>query len=288
MTLKFLVPLAALAAFNALRFPDEEDKLPPYYRVMPHLITGYKTPDGKPIIISFQTPIDMAAKMVGLEIVGDLARQVLSGKKSIGDAAKELAGNMALAIPRQMWNLANVFFKAPIEAAMNENTFTGAPIVSEDIKDTPEGIRQRLNYILQQWFSPYGQYVRAARDIEPEKALGKWLLEGPADIKRAFGIREVDLEKETVGRFYDELDKLSGAYNVWKDKRDKGEQPKPFADLAKLRRLEAVARDFTDQWKVVSRIKADKTRTQEQKDKEVRERYKSMARRAQTLINPGK
>jgi hypothetical protein len=287
-TLKFLVPLAALAAFNALRFPEEEDKLPPYYRVMPHLITGYKTPDGKPIIVAFQTPVDQAAKMLGLEVVGDLARQVLSGKKKLDDAAKELAGNMALAIPRQMWNLANVFFKAPIEAAMNKNTFTGAPIVSEDIKDTPEGTRQRLNYMLQQWFSPYGQYVRAARDIEPEKALGKWLTEGPADIKRAFGIREVDLEREQISRFYDELDRLEGAYAVWKDKRDAGKQPGAFADMAKLKRLQAVARDFTDQWKVVSRIKADKTRTQEQKDKEVRERYKSMARRTQTVLNPGK
>lgn len=283
--LKFLLPLTALAAWNAVKFPEEEEKLPAYYRLTPHLITGYKTEDGKPIIISMQTPIDMAAKMVGLDVTADLARQVISGTKDIDAAAKELAVSVGLAIPRQMWNLFNVFPKSAIEAAMNKNTFTGAPIVSEDIKDTPEGVRARLNYVVQQWFTPYGTYTRAARDLdEPTKAFGEFAKQGPADIKRALGIREVDLEREALNRFYDKLEAMEGEYAVWKDKPNADKLKRSYEDYATLKWMRAASQNLSDQWKMVRAVKDNDSLPKAERDKRVRELYKSMAKMAETVM----
>jgi hypothetical protein len=285
---KFVVPLIALAAWNNFTQPEKEKKLPAYYRAMPHLVTGYETPDGKPIIIAFQTPLDQAAKMFGLEITGDLAAQVIRGDKSIDDAVKELGQHvMGGAQVDAFKDLLNPFIKSAIEVYANRKMYNDAPIVDEDIRDTPEGKAALRGYLVQQWLTPVGQYAKTAKELATEgipATLKEAVLKGPADLWRGLGRREVDVERESIGRFYDALDKLEGAYAVWKDKRDSGESPGAFKDLAKLRRLQAVARDFTPLWKVMDRIKVDKTRTQDERDMEVRKRLQSMARRVETVL----
>jgi hypothetical protein len=289
-TAKFVVPLIALAAWNNFAQEDKEKKLPDYYRVMPHLVTGYETPDGKPIVIAFQTPLDQAAKLFGLEITGDLAAQVIRGDKSIDDAVKELGEHVLGGAQVDAFkDLLNPFIKSAIEVYGNRRMYNDAPIVDEATRNTPEGKAELRSYLVQQWLTPVGQYARAAQEItKPQKAVKEFFAQGPADLKRAFGLREVDLEKETVNRFYDRLDKLEGAYAVWKDKRDKGQAPGAFTDVAEMKRLQAVARSLSDQWKLVERIRADKTRTQEEKDKGVRQRYIAIARRMQSALDSGK
>jgi len=247
--IKFVVPFAAMCLWNWSKFEDTEEKLPLYYRVMPHLITGYKTPDGRPVIVAFQTPADLAAQILGLEIVPDLARQVTSGKKTIDEAALELAKNAVGAVPEESWQLFNPFFKAPIEAAMNKNTFTGAPIVPERLKGTPEDKRRRRNYILQQWFAPYAQYVRAARELEPQKGF-EWLFKGPYSVKRALGVREVNVGREQVNRFFDYVEELEGKERWLKEELKKGrkltaDERKDMLRLKYLRRVRNVLyKDF--------------------------------------------
>ena len=45
---------------------------------------------------------------------------------------------------------------------------------------------------------------------------------------------------------------------------------------------------MTDQWKVIERIRNDKNRTKEQRDKEVRAKYVVIARRMQGALDSGK
>lgn len=253
--IKFFVPLAAISLYNWTVHGDVEESLPVYYRIMPHLITGYRTEDGKPIIIGFQTPIDQAAEVLGLEIVPDLVRRVNSGEITLGEAAKELAGHVLGSVPREMWSLFNPFFKAPIEAAMNRDTFRDRPIVPERLKGTPEDMQLRLKYILQQWFAPYAQYMRAIRS--PEKA-ALWPFKGSWNVQRALGIREVDVQGETVNRFYDLLEEQEGKYRHMKALMERGERPgredKPDASLlAVARRAE---RQISDLQKRIRKIDA--------------------------------
>lgn len=242
--LKFLLPAGMMALWNWLRFPDEEEELPVWYRVMPHIITGYQTPDGKPIIIAFETPMDQALTMVGLDITADLARQVMRGDKSIDEAAAELAKNVLTAVPREAWGLFNPFFKAPIEAAMNKNTFTGRPIVPERLKGTAEEKKLKAKYVIQQWYTPYAQYTRS------RQRMAEGGFPAPFDLKRAVGIREVNLQSETINRFYDRLEALEAEHREWKAKRKPGE-PEPLRFQVELKELRKTRNILNDLWKKI-------------------------------------
>jgi len=273
--LKFMIPAGLMALWNWLRFPDEEEDLPPWYRVMPHIITGYKTPDGKPIIIAFETPVDQAAKMLGLEITGDLARQVLKGDKTLEKAAKELAQHMITAPGRIAWDLFNPFFKAPIEAAMNKNTFSGRPIVPTRLLGTPEEKKMKLQYILQQWYTPYAQYTRSI-----ERMAEGELTPPQLDLKRALGIREVNIQSEKVNRFYARLDELEGQYKAWKEKSKRGEREPQY--MPELRALRKTANSLTSLW---SRIRAlEKMNLSPEQKARMEEQYRKMIERQVTSV----
>ena len=68
--------------------------------------------------------------------------------------------------------------KAGIEIAINKNVFMDSNIVPSRLEGTPEAAKMKANYFVQSLFSPYAQYVRAARDIEPESDFAKWCLRG--------------------------------------------------------------------------------------------------------------
>lgn len=273
--LKFMIPAGLMALWNWLRFPDEEEDLPLWYRVMPHIITGYKTPDGKPIIIAFETPVDQAAKMLGLEITGDLARQVLKGDKTLEKAAKELAQHMITAPVRIAWDLFNPFFKAPIEAAMNKNTFSGRPIVPTRLLGTPEEKKMKLQYILQQWYTPYAQYTRSIERMAEGEFTPPQM-----DLKRALGIREVNVQSEKVNRFYSRLDELEGQYKAWKEKSKRGEREPQY--MPELRALRKTANSLTSLW---SRIRAlEKMNLSPEQKARMEEQYRKMIERQVTSV----
>lgn len=273
--LKFMIPAGLMALWNWLRFPDEEEDLPPWYRVMPHIITGYKTPDGKPIIIAFETPVDQAAKMLGLEITGDLARQVLKGDKTLAKAAKELAQHMITAPGRIAWDLFNPFFKAPIEAAMNKNTFSGRPIVPTRLLGTPEEKKMKLQYILQQWYTPYAQYTRSIERMAEGEFTPPQM-----DLKRALGIREVNVQSENINRFYSRLDELEGQYKAWKEKSKRGEREPQY--MPELRALRKTANSLTSLW---SRIRAlEKMNLSPEQKARMEEQYRKMIERQVTSV----
>ncbi|HOO11514.1 MAG TPA: strawberry notch family protein [Bacillota bacterium] len=210
LLIKFGVPAVMLYIWNNLI--QDDDELPDYFKDQFHINTGFRTADGKLIIISLETPLDIAKNMIGLDKLDDNVKAVLGGDKNILEAARDQALYSIVAVGKRSFLLLNPVLKAGIEIAINKNVFMDSNIVPSRLEGTPEAAKMKANYFVQSLFSPYAQYVRAARDIEPESDFAKWLLKGPLDIKRALGVREVDTEAIGRGKMYDSAAKAEIAY----------------------------------------------------------------------------
>lgn len=225
-TLRFGVPLGILWLWNNTVQKDVEARLPEYYRWMPHLNTGFKTADGKPIIIAFQTPLDMAARIVGLDRLPDKITRVLNGEMTAEEAALEQLKDMGLAPFRTLYNLTNPMIKTVVDLVANRDSFTGAAIVPERLRGTTEERQLQIQYAAKQFITPYAQYLRAQQELEPGDKFWRMLATGPLDVQRALGIREVDLEAAARRRFWEAVDEaeraarerknqLEEAYIIW-------------------------------------------------------------------------
>ncbi|MGD9156315.1 MAG: hypothetical protein PVG90_12565, partial [Bacillota bacterium] len=250
---KFMIPLLAMTLWNWLKFPDEEEKLPVYYRVAPHIITGFKDKDGKMIIWSMQTPVEMAFRIVGLDVFPDLVRQVATGKMTAGKAALELTKSVALGPWETAKDLLTPLFKAPIEVFGNKSWFNKRPVVPREAQKTPNEWKYQAKYISGQWVTPVGNWSRNTKDDTTiGQGLGSYLRKGPADIGRAVGIRHVSLGQEQISRFYSRLEQLEGEYKQAKNAERK------FKDIGKLRRLRRYAQVFSAWYKQIDRIEKSK------------------------------
>lgn len=285
--LKFVIPMVLMTIWNWLRYGDEEEKLPDYYRVMPHLITGYKDKSGKMIIIALQTPVELAAKIVGLEKFPDIVRRVKNGSISFDEGIAELGKSVISGPWESAKDLFTPILKAPLEAyALNRSMFNGRKVVPERLLGTPEGEKLRLKYVIGQWINPVGSWNRNARDddniLESAK---KYFTKGPADVGRAFGVRHVDLGREQINRFYEELEDLENRYKSVKEARRRGEKP-VFKDLARLRVFRRLSHDFSNQYKVIERIRRSKL-SESKKEDMIDKIMANMARRAELVLRAG-
>lgn len=190
---KFGIPLGAVWLWNNTIQKNVEEKLPEYYRWMPHINTGYVTEDGKHIVISLQTPLDLAAQMVGLDKLPDKVTRVRAGEMTPSEAAKAQLGDMVRAPFEEAYQLLNPIAKAIIDIAANKDSFTGAAIVPQRLQGTAEGRRLQREYAAKQLVTPYAQYMRSQRELQPGDPFLQTLVSGPLDVKRAAGIREIDL-----------------------------------------------------------------------------------------------
>jgi hypothetical protein len=206
------VPFGALMLWNYTMFPEVEDDLSEWWKYLPHLNTGYKTDDGKDIIIAFSTPVEMAAAMIGLDKLPDRLRQIEQGKITYEEAAKGQLWDTALGFPRTMIDLINPFAKALQGVASNKDPWSGRQIVPDALwgdraerwPQTWAGQKLMSEFILRTIVTPYAQYVRTSRLQEPGEGIYKFLFEGPIDLKRAAGYREVDLSAGERAKWWDE------------------------------------------------------------------------------------
>jgi hypothetical protein len=196
MTIKFLVPLAAMWLWNNTGERKEtEENLPDWMKFMPHINTGHITKNGKPVVVALQTPIEMAASWFGIEKIPAKITSIRAGDMTVEEAAKAQLKDTALAPAQTAGHLLNPMIQVMQGFLSGKDPFTGYTIIPERVKGTPEEKKLWAQFIAQKLLAPYGQYLKAARMIEPGDLFTKWLLGGPFDLKRALGIREVDLEK---------------------------------------------------------------------------------------------
>lgn len=210
---KFGIPLGMMWVWNNTGERREvEAALPEWHRTIPHIITGWRTSDGKPIIVAMQTPVDMAARMGGLDKIPMRVSQVRDGEMTLEEGVKETLKDIAKATPENALNLATPAYKVFHGLLANRDPFTKRTIVPERLKGTAEEKKLQVQYVLGQFITPYSQYVRATRTIEPGDTLTKMLRKGPFDIPRALGYREVDIGREALSRQYEEAREATAAY----------------------------------------------------------------------------
>ena len=280
LAIKILLPILIFTMWNWMKFREVEEKLPDYYRVMPHVITGWRDGDGKPIIIALQTPFDMAAKMIGLDIVPDVARRIGSKEISWDEGLKEVGESIGFSPWQNFKDQLTTFIKAPIEAAINKSWFNGRKIVPERLIGTQYDQRLRTAHIVDSWISPKGTWSRNQEEGNIAESAKKYLTKGPVDLPRAFGVRHVDTGREQLNRFYDRFAELQAKRKEWKEELSQGKKVQ-FGEQAKLQVYSKVARTFTDINKLIQTIEESK-RPQDVKDKaikQIRQRMYIMAER---------
>lgn len=239
---KLGIPFTAMMMWNNTGERAETEKgLPDYYKFTPHIVTGYTDEKGKPVIITFSNASAAAASILGLEKVPEGIRSVLQGEKTIGEAVKKQLKETALAPLKSAGELASPFLRATGEELMNRSFLTGAPIVPERLKGTPEEKTLRAQHIASQLFTPYGQYQRAQQQVlEPGSTALQTILNQPLNIAKGLGIRSVDLEAVRRGKVYEAADKAREQYKTQKAELEKAYvqsvltgDKQPILDVAK-------------------------------------------------------
>jgi hypothetical protein len=200
--LKFGVPLGAMWLWNNTVQRKQEEGLPEYWHYIPHICTGYTTEDGKDIIIGMQTPVDIAARMVGLDRLMDKVAKVARGEMTPQQAALEQLKDMGLAPGRAALYLLTPFIRVFGELAANKDIY-GRTIVPERLKGTRQGLGLQIHHLLESIFEPYAQYVTVLEQAEPGEALWRTLRRGPLDIERALGIRRIDVAAQQRRMMYE-------------------------------------------------------------------------------------
>jgi hypothetical protein len=218
MMLKNGIPYAAMMLWNETMFPECEANLGDWWKFIPHICTGYKTEDGKDIVIAIQTPVDMAMSMVGLDRLPSRIMDVAKGRVTIEEAALGQIKDTLLGMPREVGKLVNPFAKMIEGVLRNKDPFTGRQIVPDGTQgshnlwgdrreywpQTKKGQELMAEFIVRTILTPYAQYVRTSRLKEPGEGVVKFITRGPFDIWRAAGIREVDLSAGERAKWYDE------------------------------------------------------------------------------------
>lgn len=211
---KFGIPFAAMTYWNNFVHGETEAKLPEWYRYLPHIITGRETPNGQPIIVALDSPIALAARMVGLDRLPDLARRVARQEMAPEQAAWRLLTGSGQSVTRQLYLLLNPMVQELIAQANNKDSFTRTAIVPDRLRGTPQETALRTRHALATMVSPYAQYLKVSRLTEPDDPLSAVLLRGPLDIKRAFGIREVSTQAEERRRLDQAVDEQTAIRNA--------------------------------------------------------------------------
>lgn len=105
-------------AWNYLMFPDEEDKLSPSDRAMPHIILG-RLPDGDIHILRNVSAIGDFAGWFGINTLVSLYPKYAEGTLTLGDMAKE----MGKGVVNKAVGGVGPFVKAPFEMLMGKSMF---------------------------------------------------------------------------------------------------------------------------------------------------------------------
>jgi hypothetical protein len=182
------------------------------------------TEEGKHIVIAVQTPVDMAASMVGLDRLPDRIARVAQGKETIQEAAVGQLQDTFLGMPREAWKLLNPFAKMIEGVLRNKDPFTGRQIVPDGTQgrhnlwgdrteywpQTTKGKELMAEFMIRTIITPYAQYVRTSRLSEPGEGIWKFIAYGPFDIRRAAGIREVDYRGAERAQWYKERYEVEG------------------------------------------------------------------------------
>jgi hypothetical protein len=199
MASKILIPLFAMWMWNNTKGKEQEERLPTWFRVMPHINTMYQTEDGKDIIVTFQSSAAAVFRFVGLDLAPHLAGKVYRGEKDYQDAAVELLKHMGMAPVKESVRMLSPIIKTLVEATTGRTTdIPSKRVVPKSLEGSDEGAERAWQRVAENFFSPYAQFLRSDRsDQLPEvkDPILRTILLGFADVPRATGYRMYDPQR---------------------------------------------------------------------------------------------
>lgn len=188
-----LLALGGIAAFdisaqmwNEKYFPEIEDALPAKMRKRFHIIAGdpssgevYRDKHGRPVVIGWEQPYEMALEMFGLArpgiIISELFGHDLGPDASLIGRVKDTEDFNRLpsalkaplhGIKNKAFNLLTPFLRVPIEVAANEKFYFGTPLVPDRYLGTPVEKERVHQHIASSFFRQYREFGKARHDIE--------------------------------------------------------------------------------------------------------------------------
>ena len=200
---KFMYPYMAMQYWNNSKFPEVEASLDDWMRFMPHIITGWKDKHDRHIIFSIQTPVDMAAKMFGVDGLMVRARQVTNGEKTLPQAVSEQVEDMVMNPLHMGEQLANPLIQGIIGGITGRDPITGHKVVDKKARYYDQLI-DTSKYMLTKAFSPLHQYALMKYDTEQ----GKPSIFRSISPEAMVGGRRIDLAKQVGKRMGDESSRL--------------------------------------------------------------------------------
>ncbi len=209
---KFMVPTAMMFIWNNTGERKKDEENLGFWRWMPHVNTGYKTKDGKAVILSFQTPFEMALQFTGLNRLPAKITDVRAGKMTTREALVEQLKDIYRSPAESSFRLLGVWLLLPLEIAQNKDIGTGKQIVTKDFQGTKYEADIVGRHILNRLFAPYMQYKRMQSEIEASpkyQDFGKILTKGPIGILSALGYRAVDIDMRRLSELYQQRDEGS-------------------------------------------------------------------------------
>jgi hypothetical protein len=219
-----LAAYAAQWAYNNLseNKKDLEMQLPEYLRERWHL-NLFKNKDGNVVVWAPQQPVDMAMSWLGLDKMNKIASDMKAGKITSKQAAGEFWDAIRGGAPENIGSLMNPLIQAWQGLQSNEDPFTHRKIMPDAVHRegifSKYGKRYTIGYLGEKLITPIAQYTRTKKGGDPTKnPLLDWLTEGPFNVKRAFGIYEVNPLTQKLSEHFEVAGPIEAANEYYRTK----------------------------------------------------------------------
>lgn len=267
-----------------------ETALPKWQRMMPHLITGWELPDGRPLVISLgSTAATGAAQMVGLTKAFDLSGQVARGELTVEDALRKLPGGMLTEAARTLaFTATGPLVTTPAEVALAVTSGgrqlvdirRGVSRVPERLAGTAAGIRQFAGREARALVPPADILLR---QFEAPKTLPPGVPLATRAAMAIGAVRPVDLEAEARRRQVEASQRAEAGledrlYRVERIFTRTGDVGIAMREATRLKvPADTVIRRLTS-----TRVQIDRVREQLRRERD-REKYAALRRRLELL-----
>jgi hypothetical protein len=219
-----LAAYAAQWAYNNLseNKKDMEMQLPDYLRERWHL-NLFKNKDGNVVVWAPQQPVDMAMSWLGLDKMNKIASDMKAGRITPKQAAGEFWDAIRGGASENIGSLMNPLIQAWQGLQSNEDPFTHRKIMPDAVHRegifSKYGKRYTIGYLGEKLITPIAQYTRTKKGGDPTKnPLLDWLTEGPFNIKRAFGIYEVNPLTQKLSEHFEVAGPIEAANEYYRTK----------------------------------------------------------------------
>lgn len=190
---------AGLTAWNHAYQYDVEKNLPWWMRALPHINTGFKTDDGRNIVVSLFPMLETLYELTGINKGYDLIQRAVKGELTPEEAGKEYLEYLGGAWRDFLLSVANPVITAMYDIVSNRDSFTKQILVKSGEESRKKEIWAK--HLAKKIFTPFMHYVRFT-DAAPRSRKYTFI-----DFPAGAGVRKVDPRSGKLERQFDEAGK---------------------------------------------------------------------------------